>query len=217
MEVGFIKGTATAKRTRRTKVWQYRQIPAMYTPANIRQTTDMSLFYEKPPSEMSRYELQELEQYMRKMELGEDDELTEEEEVLDEEGVPIDKEVIFKQTDYFIEAKQEIRKLQPMRIGVFKKYWEKFKFNKSRRENMIELFDEADEQVKFYLEDEFRSWRDEIPGVREFIRNISTKSVESDVRTAKAGNTVVKEIAGAHEDDQLQEVLYSKHTFNPFN
>ena len=72
VEIGYIKGTATAKRTRKTKVWQYRQIPAVYTPAHIRQTTDMSLFYEKPPAEMSRYELQELEQFMREEELGED-------------------------------------------------------------------------------------------------------------------------------------------------
>ena len=109
--IGYIKGTATAKRTRKTKVWQYRQIPAVYTPAHIRQTTDMSLFYEKPPSEMSRYELQELEQFMREEELGEEAEEEEEEEVLDEEGNPIDKEVLFKQTDEYFETREEIAKL----------------------------------------------------------------------------------------------------------
>lgn len=31
-----------------------------------------------------------------------------------------------------------------MRIGVFKKYWDKFKYNKARREYLIELFDETD-------------------------------------------------------------------------
>jgi len=32
-----------------------------------------------------------------------------------------------------------------MRIGVFKRYWEKYKWNKDKRESLIEMFDEADE------------------------------------------------------------------------
>ena len=47
---------------------------------------------------------------------------------------------------------------------------------------MIELFDEADEQVEFYMEDEFVSWRDQIEGVREFIQNIQTKKIEHDIK-----------------------------------
>jgi hypothetical protein len=46
-----------------------------------------------------------------------------------------------------------------MRIGVLKRYWEKFKFNKSRRENMIEMFDESDKQIEFYLGDDFKAGR----------------------------------------------------------
>ena len=47
-----------------------------------------------------------------------------------------------------------------MRIGVFRKYWDKFKYNKSRREKMIDMFDEADKQIEFYLEDEYVNWKD---------------------------------------------------------
>jgi len=32
-----------------------------------------------------------------------------------------------------------------MRIGIFKRYWEKFKYNKTRRESLVEMFDESDE------------------------------------------------------------------------
>jgi hypothetical protein len=60
-----------------------------------------------------------------------------------------------------------------MRIGVFKRYWEKFRYNKARRERLIEMFDEADEQVEVYLEDEYKNWRDEIPGVRDFLKELS--------------------------------------------
>lgn len=56
-ELKYIPGTATLKRTRKTKAWEHRNIPTMYTPAHLKATTDMSEFYEKPPHEMSRYEL----------------------------------------------------------------------------------------------------------------------------------------------------------------
>ena len=56
----YVPGTAITSRTKKTKVWEYKHIPAMYTPAHVKATTDLSAFYEKPPQEMSRYELQEL-------------------------------------------------------------------------------------------------------------------------------------------------------------
>ena len=113
MELGFIKGTATPIKTRKTKVWQFKQIPTMYTPAHIKQTTDMSLFYEKPPSEMSRYELQELETLLRELEEGDENTSDEEEEEVtyDDEGNIIERLVLFKQTDEFMNNKDEIRKL----------------------------------------------------------------------------------------------------------
>ena len=92
-----------------------------------------------------------------------EDGLEEEEEYVpevDEFGNPIDKEEEFKKSDEFFELKDQVRKLQPMRIGIFKRYWDKFKFNKSRRDHLVEMFDETDKQIEFYLEDEFVSWRD---------------------------------------------------------
>lgn len=56
-----------------------------------------------------------------------------------------------------------------MRITTFKQYWDRFKYNRKRRELLISLFDEADEQVKFYLDEGYVNWRDCIPGVREFL------------------------------------------------
>jgi hypothetical protein len=66
----------------------------------------------------------------------------------------------------YLETRDEIRQLQPMRIGVFKRYWDKFKYNKTRREYLIEMFDETDKQIEHYLGDEYKNWRDELPGTR---------------------------------------------------
>lgn len=40
-------------------------------PAHLRATTDMTEFYEKPPQEMSRYELADLEKFLRDKEIEE--------------------------------------------------------------------------------------------------------------------------------------------------
>lgn len=79
----------------------------------MRATTDLSLFYEKPPSEMSRYELQELERLIRL----EDEGLVEEESLpegipeFDENGEPVSKEFIAKQTDEFKDLQRQIRQI----------------------------------------------------------------------------------------------------------
>ena len=114
------------------------------------------------------------------------------EDMVDELGNPLSKTEAYKRTEEFKSLAAEVKQLQPMRIGVFKRYWDKFKYNRQRRELLIEMFDTADEQVKFYLRDDFRSWKDEIPGVREFLAEIQHKQVLTDKKQANAGNTVVR-------------------------
>jgi hypothetical protein len=141
----YIPGTATLKRTRKTKAWEHRNMPTMYTPAHLRSTTDLTEFYEKPPQEMSRYELQELEHMMRLAENNEEDENDIEAlEEFDEDGNSVSKLELFRASEEFKASADEIRKIQPMRIGIFKRYWSKFKFNKKRREVMVNMFDETD-------------------------------------------------------------------------
>ena len=57
MKLDYIPGTSTVKKAQMGKKWHLKRMPAVYTPAHIRATRDLSQFYEKPPSEMSRYEL----------------------------------------------------------------------------------------------------------------------------------------------------------------
>ena len=118
----------------------------MYMPAHLRASTDMTLFYEKAPQEMSRYELGELEKVLRdkeveeqlRLERGSDAETSEDE--LD----ATDMAELMKTPDHF-EIRAEVLKLQPMRIATFKRYWDKFKYNKTRREKLVLMFDESDE------------------------------------------------------------------------
>ena len=47
--VPYIPGTATASRNRITKMWEYRAMPTVYMPANVRIAEDHSKYYIKTP------------------------------------------------------------------------------------------------------------------------------------------------------------------------
>ena len=61
-------------------------MPAVWAPAHVRATTDLSEFYEKSPAEMSRYELQELERILKMEELGEEEDEFDHVPAVDEDG-----------------------------------------------------------------------------------------------------------------------------------
>ena len=46
---------------------------------------------------------------------------------------------------------------------------------------------------------------------------MASKKIESDIKSAKLGNTVIRTIPGKHTLDDVQEVTYSSNTFNPFD
>jgi len=66
-KVPYIPGQASIPKTRRTKKWEYRQLPTIYMPANVRVAADHTKYYIKTPQEMSRYEIAELELELRQI------------------------------------------------------------------------------------------------------------------------------------------------------
>lgn len=193
-------------------------MPKVWIPAHVRATTDLSEFYEKYPHEMSRYELKELEKTLM---MSEEDAARESErlaqQVLDEHGQDLGPEEAYKLSDEYKGLQEEVRRLQPMRIGVFKRYWARFKYNSSKREELMEMFDAADQQAGFYYGEGFKSWRDEIEGVHEFLAEIRTKEREAEAKTQVKGNTIIRTIKGEFQDRDTQEIEYSSATFNPFS
>ena len=102
---GFIIGTAEPNhKGKKTQVWQYKQLPAMWIPAKVKASEDLSQFYEKPPSEMSRYELQELEKAMRieREDSSATTMIEEDEPVFDKDGNQLTKLEAYKLTDEFL-------------------------------------------------------------------------------------------------------------------
>lgn len=90
-----------------------------------------------------------------------------------------------------------------MRVMIFKKYWNKFKYNRAAREQVMQLLDEADEQAGYYYGDNFKTWRQEIDGVEEFLEEIAAQKKLKDSKLSRKGNTIVRTIKG--EDEALDK------------
>ena len=71
-EVPYIPGMASRPKTRKTKSWMHRNVPAVYMPVHVRMREDHSKYYLKTPQEMSRYEIADLERELRMVTSGAD-------------------------------------------------------------------------------------------------------------------------------------------------
>ena len=167
---------------------------------------------------MSRYELAELEAMLLEeeeaIEAGSDQEQISEDEIeeqvyLDEDGNEISPEEAYKKTDEFEFYKKQVQRLHPIRMGIFKKYWAKYKFNRKKREELIMMFDDADNTVEYWLEDEFVSWKDQIEGAREFINEMESKKIQDEAEINIAGNTVIRTIKDKSGTFDMNEIEYS--------
>lgn len=129
----YVPGTATVRRVKLHKRWKLAQRSAVFIPAEVRATRDLSEFYEKPPQEMSRYELEKLEKILKIT-----DEEREAEEgmkeslpvMFDEDGNQLTLEQAWKTTDEYKGIQEQVRRLNAVRVSTFKQYWRKFKNNK---------------------------------------------------------------------------------------
>ena len=120
----------------------------MYIPTHVKANVDMSEFYLKSPNQMSRYELQELEKMVADLQA------MDENEEYSEDHPRFGKAMkLLNLTEEKKKLADEFRQIQPARIGIMKRYWDKFKYNKSKREDLIKMFDESDQTVEMHLGD----------------------------------------------------------------
>ena len=83
--------------------------------------------------------------------------------------------------------------LQPVRHGLFKKYFDKFKFNKKKRELLLQFIKDSEEQAEDILgpSGEFVPFTDAIPEIKTFLAEVEAreKLIESGELAANAGET----------------------------
>lgn len=214
--VPYIKGQAKLPRSRKTSVWEYKQIPSIYMPAHAKVSEDHSKYFFKTPQEMSRHEIANLEQMLR--EIDEPDEFIPDEEMW--------------ASDEFQDLKRQMLAMQPVRHGLFKKYFDKYKFNKKKREMLLQYIKDSEDQVEDILapSGEFVPFTEAIPEIKTFLAEVEAreKLIESGELDASAGETqtpggkgkaaaqgTIKE--GSKQGELIEEVPFDPEKFNPFD
>ena len=121
---------------------------------------------------MSRHEIADLEQLLR--EIDEPDEFVPDEE-------------IFSSPEYF-ELKEQMIKMQPIRHGLIKRYIDKVKYQKRKRENLLRLVEKTEEIPKEILGEDYVHYLDAMPEIKQFIEEVRVKeSIRQAERDALAG------------------------------
>ena len=130
-------------------------------PVHVKANEDQSKYFLKTPSEMSRFEISNLEQMLR--EIDEPDEFIPDEEMYASEE--------------FKELKSQMLAIQPIRHSTIKKYFDKFKYQRKKRELLLELLKESEEQAEQILgpTGEFVPFLEALPEIKTFLAEIEAK------------------------------------------
>lgn len=96
---------------------------------------------------MSRFEIGELEKLLK--EIDEPDEFLPDEDVSD--------------MPEFLELKEQVKLMQPIRHGIIKKYLDKYKWQKRKREDIMRTVEKSEESPRLILGDDYVHYLDAMP------------------------------------------------------
>lgn len=83
--------------------------------------------------------------------------------------------------------------LQPIRMGLIKRYFDKFKMQKSKREEILAAAEESEGVVKEILGEEYRHFTELLPEIKEFLDEHTKKeAVKLDQQLTRTGTKVGK-------------------------
>jgi hypothetical protein len=81
--------------------------------------------------------------------------------------------------------------IQPIRHGIFKKYFDRFKYNKNKREILMKTIEESEIYVEDILgpSNEYTHYLDALPDIRTFLMEIEAKEKLETATPAASGAT----------------------------
>lgn len=83
--------------------------------------------------------------------------------------------------------------LQPIRMGLIKRYFDKYKMQKSKREEILAAAEESESVVRDILGEEYRHFTVLLPEIREFLDEHEKKeAIKLDQHLARTGTKVGK-------------------------
>ena len=108
----------------------------------------------KNPEEQSRYELAEFEKSLKNLDNPD----------LMDEGYA-------RSTEEFRVFKQDIKALQPKRHEIIREYFMKWRNQRGKVTALLEHIEESEEYTKYVLQEEYVSYVDAIPEIKEYLAN----------------------------------------------
>jgi hypothetical protein len=88
--------------------------------------------------------------------------------------------------------------MQPIRHGVIKRYYDKVKYMKAKREELLALVEDSDEAFKAVLGDDYVKFTDAFPGVNEFLAELEVKERHYPIKIDSQ-----KDIMGDEEEKEV--------------
>lgn len=108
---------------------------------------------------MSRFEIAELEQMLK--EIDEPDEFIPDEEIY---GSP-----------EFKELKEQMKLMQPIRHGIIRRYLEKYKWQRKKREDILRCVEATEDAPKEILGEDYIHFLDAMPDYKKFLEELAEK------------------------------------------
>lgn len=115
--------------------------------------------------------------------------------------------------------------IQPIRHGVIRKYFQKFKWQRKKRELLFQILEESEEQVAEILgpTNEFVPYMEAIPEIRTFLAEVESREKATEARLlaeAQSTGAAVASTGDGKSEKQTQaieEVAFDPEKFNPFD
>ena len=119
---------------------------------------------------------------------------------LDEPEEFVDDETMYN-SEEFKEFKQQMMQMQPVRHGVLKRYFDKYKYQKRKREDMLATFEQSEKFAKQVLGDDYVHYLDAMPEMKQKLMEIEAKEKLRPPRPIKTEEDGEEEL----EDDDEEE------------
>lgn len=123
-------------------------------------------------------------------------------------------------SDEFQDLRKQMVAIQPIRHGMIKKYFEKFKWQKKKRDLLLEMLQESEEQVAEILEPsgEFVPFLEAVPEIKTFLAEVEAKEkLNEQKKLAAIAEGSQEGVLKQDKESQIEEVAFDPVKFNPFD
>lgn len=137
-------------------------------------------------------------------------------------------------SEEFKELKKQMLAIQPIRHGMIKRFFDKFKWQKKKRDLLLEIVEGSEEQAADILgpSGEFVPFKEAIPEIKTFLAEVEAREKQIQLKkeqeqladgSGQTGQVELKQGTkmtiqnGKEVHEMIEEVVFDPEKFNPFD